>query len=106
MRRQRGDRIRASLRPRRGLILIASVLVVATLLSILFVGRQMEIASRRATLEELEQERILALEAQVALRDRLAQRDDLEAIEAVAREKLGLVLPGEEKVVFVEEATR
>jgi len=43
-----------------------------------------------------------ALNEQSALRARLAQKDDLKAIEDVAREKLGLVKPGEQLIIFVK----
>lgn len=43
-----------------------------------------------------------ALVAQEELRDRLDQKDNPEAIEDLARRLLGLVKPGEEKVIFIE----
>ena len=36
------------------------------------------------------------------LRAQLAQKDDPQAIEDVAREKLGLVKPGEQLIIFVK----
>jgi cell division protein FtsB len=45
---------------------------------------------------------ILALQEQSVLRERLAQKDDLQAIEDVAREELGLVKPGEQLIIFVK----
>jgi len=42
-----------------------------------------------------------ALGEQAALRERLGQKDNPQAIEDEARERLGWVMRGEEKVVFV-----
>lgn len=43
-----------------------------------------------------------ALDEQSTLRAHLAQKDDPQAIEDVAREKLGLVKPGEQLIIFVK----
>jgi len=40
---------------------------------------------------------------QQALRERLAAKDDPEIIEDHARDRLGLVMPGEEKIIFDRE---
>jgi cell division protein FtsB len=36
------------------------------------------------------------------LENRLALKDDLSAIEDAAREQLGWVIPGEERVIFID----
>lgn len=104
MRGQRGDRLWTRLRPSRGFVFGAGVLGAVSLLAGLFIGRQLEIERRLEELDRLTTGQAVALEDQSALRDRLERRDDLETIETLARERLGLVLPGEEKVIFVEES--
>jgi len=103
MRGHRGNRLWTRLRPNRGFVLGFCLFAVVSLLAGLFIGRQLEIARRHRSLEDLTAARAIALDEQGALRDRLERRDDLETIETLARERLGLVLPGEEKVIFVEE---
>ncbi len=106
MRGQRRNRLWTHLRPGRGLVLAVSILALTSLLAGLFIGRQLEIARRRRELEDLTVAHATALEERAALRDRLERRNDLDAIETLARGRLGLVLPGEEKVIFVEEGAR
>jgi cell division protein FtsB len=61
----------------------------------------LEIRSLRRELAALHAAEQAALFEQAVLRERLAEADDLGAVEEAARERLGWVLPGEEKVVFV-----
>jgi len=103
MRNQRRDRRFVPFRPSRRTILAATILALGCLLLALFVGRQLEIARRERTLRDLEVAHVDALCEQDVLRARLTEADDAEAVETLARERLGLVMPGEEKVIFVEE---
>lgn len=48
-------------------------------------------------------EQQVALVEQALLRETLASKDDPEVIEDHARDRLGLVMPGEEKVIFDRE---
>ena len=98
--RRRGEN-RVHLSPRFWLTL--SLLVACALIVALFVSRQVEIARRQHRLDQLELAQVQASEEQKELRDRLASADDPAAIEQVARERLGLVMPGEVKVIFIEE---
>ena len=78
-------------------IVIVSVILLTSLYAIRFVTvnrLQQQVALLRA-------EEQAALDEQSALRARLAQKDDPQAIEDVAREKLGLVKPGEQLIIFV-----
>ena len=101
--RRRGES-RVRLSPRLWLAL--ALLVVSALIVTLFVSRQLEIARRERRLDQLELAQIEASQTQLELRDRLASADDPVAIEQAARERLGLVMPGEIKVIFVEEPSR
>ena len=104
MRDRRRGESRVRLSPRLWLAL--ALLVVSALIVTLFVSRQLEIARRERRLDQLELAQIEASQAQLELRDRLASADDPVAIEQAARERLGLVMPGEIKVIFVEEPSR
>jgi len=78
-------------------IVIVSVILLTSLYTIRFVTvnrLQQQVALLRADEQ-------VALDEQSALRARLAQKDDPQAIEDVAREKLGLVKPGEQLIIFV-----
>jgi cell division protein FtsB len=103
-RRRDSSRLRLNLHPRVGLIL--AVLAACALLLVVFVGRQAVIGRRNARLADLERKQSEAEEERAALQDRLAAGEDLAQIERLARERLGLVMPGEEKVIFVEEPER
>jgi cell division protein FtsB len=92
-------RIRLS---RRLAIPLAAIICSALLLT-LFVGRELRIAEKRRHLAELASAQAVASEEQTDLRERLAAADDPSIIEDVARDRLGLVMPGEEKVIFVQE---
>jgi len=82
------------------LALIALGVIGALALS-LFIVQALEIRSLRRELNDLQAVHQAAVIEQASLRERLAEADDLTAIEDAARERLGWVLPGEEKVVFV-----
>jgi len=104
MRDRRRGESRVRLSPRLWVAL--SLLAIGALIVTLFVSRQIEIARRERRLDHLELAQIEASRSQTELRDRLASADDPAAIEQVARERLGLVMPGEIKVIFVEEPSR
>jgi len=74
-----------------------------SLLALFFVGRSFEIRRLRRDLADLRISLRGAEEEGETLRARLALRDDPKTIEDLARERLGLVKPGEEKVIFVGE---
>ena len=82
-------------------VFVAALAVVGVLVS-LFLGRFFEMRKLQGELAILLSREREALVAQGQLRARLALKDDPETIEQRARELLGLVKPGEEKVIFVE----
>jgi len=88
---------------RRGLIVYPLVFLLVLLLSALFVGRSLTIHRLRHELADLRTSLKVAQEEGETLRARLALRDDRRTIEELARERLGLVKPGEEKIIFVGE---
>jgi len=79
-------------------VVVVSVLLLTSLYAIRFVT--IDHLSRQAAALTVEEQSVL--DEQVALRARLAQKDDPQAIEDVAREKLGLVKPGEQLIIFVK----
>ena len=87
---------------RTGLYFVAFS-AVGCLVLLLFVLQALEIRSLRRELQDLHVAQEQALIEQAALRERLAEKDDLEAIEEEARERLGWVTRGEEKVIFIGE---
>ncbi len=72
------------------------------LLSFLYIDRFLEIRHLHAEISRITQEEQAALVVQGELRDRLAHADDPATIEYLARKELGLVKPGEEKVIFLK----
>jgi len=90
-------------RSARTAIFLVALSVVGGLVISLFILQALEIHSLRRELEELNAAQQQALIGQTAVRDRLAEKDDSEAIEQEARERLGWVMRGEEKVVFIYE---
>lgn len=89
---------------RSRIVVLAAVVTVASLLLILFLSRQLEIAGRRRSIDEILRSAAAAATEQEALRDRLASSNDSDLIEQQARERLGMVMPGEEKIIFIEES--
>jgi len=69
----------------------------------LFILQTLEVRSLRRSLQDLQAAQQAALVDQAALRRRLAEKDDPKAVEEEARERLGWVLRGEEKVIFIDE---
>jgi len=78
-------------------IVIVSVILLTSLYAIRFVTVN-RLQQQVADLTANEQQ---ALDEQAALRAQLAKSNDPQAIEDVAREKLGLVKPGEQLIIFV-----
>jgi cell division protein FtsL len=89
-------------RRRRAFVLAGIFLVVATVAAI-FVSRQVSIAELRHQVARLEAQQVDATTQQKALRAEVASTTDPKTLEEEARQRLGLVKPGEEKVFFVEE---
>ena len=85
------------------MILYSFFFLIAFLVLAIFVERSLDVRRLRHDLLELQ----ISLQAARAdtdgLRARLALRDDPKTIEDLARERLALVRPGEEKVIFVGE---
>ena len=79
-------------------VVVVSVLLLTSLYAIRFVTIS-RLQQQVAVLSVKEQS---VLDEQSALRACLARKDDPQAIEDVAREKLGLVKPGEQLIIFVE----
>ena len=94
----------AKRRARRGRrhILVWALLAILCLLAFLYLGRTFEIRQLRGDLSILAQQASEALATQEELRARLALQDDPAMIEEEARRLLGLVKPGEEKVIFIK----
>ena len=87
--------------PRRAVVFLIALSTLGGLVLSMFILRALEIRSLRRELEELREAQQRALADQAVLRERLAEKDDPGAIEQEARERLGLVMRGEEKVVFI-----
>ena len=102
-RRKRTERAAPRIHRTSNLALATAALVIVTLISYVFISRHIEIVHRTKLLAEIGIAQEAAAAEQVKLRDRLATADDPDAIELHARRRLGLVFPGEVKVVFVEE---
>jgi len=83
-------------------VVVVAVFAVAGLIISLFLGRFFEVRKLQGELSILLSQEREALATQEQLRAQLAFKDDPETIEQRARELLGLVKPGEEKVIFVE----
>jgi cell division protein FtsB len=90
-------------RIRRTGLYLAVFSVLGCLVVSLLILQALEIRSLRRGLQDLQAAQHEALIEQAALRERLAEKDDPEAVEEEARERLGWVLPGEEKVIFIGE---
>jgi len=93
----------ASKRINRTILYVAGLFACGCLVLALFVLQALEIQSLRRDLRDLQTAQQQAGIAQAKLRERLAEKDDPEAIEAEARERLGWVMRGEERVIFVDE---
>jgi len=101
--RTRRSTDRRSVAPKRATLLVVAAVVVGCSLITLFVVQALEMHALRRDLRDLHAAQQTALFEQARLRERLAKKDDPSAIEDVARERLGWVMRGEEKVVFIGE---
>ncbi len=94
---------RGALRLDRGLVVYSLIFFLVLFLCLTFIGRSLKIYRLRHDLADLQ----ISLEQEERRRDdlraHLALKDDPKTIEEVARERLGLVMPGEEKIIFVGE---
>jgi cell division protein FtsB len=95
-------RIRERLRALHVSPLVWLAVLGTALLVSLYLVRFATICHLKQDLARISHEQRSALVAQEELRDRLEQKDNPEAIEGLARRLLGLVMPGEEKVIFIE----
>ncbi|MGM0421008.1 MAG: FtsB family cell division protein [Bacillota bacterium] len=84
-------------------ILPLVLLVIIGLLTYQLVSNQLQIAEMEREMEEVEQEIEVAEERKLELQRELELLDDPDYIERLAREKFGLVKPGEELIIPVEE---
>jgi cell division protein FtsB len=104
MRRQRGARAGSSsgfhVRWRR-VVLLVGITAAFGLLLALFLSRGAQIGRLQQELVALRDQQAQAAAEQEELRAQLASSSDPDVIEQEAREKLGLVEPGEIKVIFV-----
>ena len=103
MRSRRRATVREPGRSSRRRLLGWIVLAAAGLLLYLYVGRFLTIRELRNELAVLSDQEQVARSLQEGLEERLAKAGDPETIERLSRELLGLVKPGEEKVIFLEE---
>ena len=83
-------------------IVVCVLIAIVGLLASLYLSRFFTIQQLQRNLSGLMQEETVALSAQAELRAQLALKNDPQTIEDMARELLGLVKPGEEKVIFIE----
>lgn len=96
-----GDKHAARSKIGRRTVVWLAIAVVLFLIS-LYAIRFVTIRKLSQQVSALSVEEQSALNEQSALRARLAKKDDPQAIEDIAREKLGLVKPGEQLIIFVK----
>jgi cell division protein FtsB len=92
-----------SKRIHRTILYLVAFSALGCLVLSLFILQALEVRSLRLELQDLHAAQQRALTEQAALRERLLEKDDPQAIEEEARERLGWVLRGEEKVIFIGE---
>jgi len=90
-------------RSRRAVLYLVASVALTGLIASLFILHAVEIHTLRRELRDLQAAQQAARIEQEVLRERLAQKDDPGAIEEEARARLGWVMPGEEKVIFIGE---
>lgn len=97
--------VRRRERIRRILLLATSIAFIAMILGIayLFVSRAVAINRLEARLRQLDVQEQQLLRERTELEKMLAKRFDNEYMEYLARKLLGLVKPGEEKYIVLEE---
>ncbi|MCS7197642.1 MAG: cell division protein FtsL [Candidatus Bipolaricaulota bacterium] len=82
---------------------LALVLIVLGIIFGLFLSRVLTIRHLRAELARLEAEKAKIQKEIERLSARLAERDNLQLIEYLARKELGMVKPGEELYILIED---
>lgn len=90
-------------RSKRPWIWLCCLLVLGGLAS-LFIVRGLRICDLRQQLATAKLDYQQAWIDRAELESQLASKDDLSAIEEAARRQLGWVLPGEERVIFIDRA--
>lgn len=85
------------------LITLAAFLMLVLGIGYLFLARTWSIGRLKAELKRLDLQREELLQERVALEELLLKRFDPEYIEYLARKELGLIKPGEEKYIIVED---
>jgi cell division protein FtsB len=88
---------------RRRIVAVVGIALLVCWIAAVFVLRGVEIRALRAELSRIRSEQQVAMAEQASLRGVLALKDDPEVIEDHARDRLGLVMPGEEKIIFDRE---
>ena len=84
-------------------LIVGCVIVLGGLVS-LFTVRGIRVANLRHQLQSSLLAHDEAMIERQDLEHQLALKDDLDAIENAARERLGWVMPGEERVIFIDQA--
>lgn len=97
--------VRRRERIRRIVLLITSIVFISMILGIayLFVSRAVAIKRLEAELRQLDVREQHLLQERLELERTLAKRFDNRYMEYLARKLLGLIKPGEEKYIIVEE---
>jgi len=80
-----------------------TVLLCSLLLLIIYIGRFIHIHRVGRLLAAQQERQVVVLMHNHALQERLMKIDDPEYIEYLARKRLGLVMPGEIKVIFIDK---
>lgn len=96
-------RRRARIRRITAMIVVLIVLTVVFSIAYLFYARARMIGEMRLELKRIEQQKQVIIKEQERLRALLAKKDDLKYIEYLARKELGLIKPGEEKYIIIED---
>jgi len=94
-------RLDGAQRSNRLWLLVGCVIVLGALIS-LFTVRGIRVITLRQQLESSLLAHNEAMIEQQDLENQLALKDDLDAVERAARERLGWVMLGEERVIFVD----
>ncbi len=82
---------------------LALVLIVAAIILGLLISRALTIRHLRHELIQLEAEKAKIQKEIERLSARLAERENLKLIEYLARKELGMVKPGEELYILIED---
>lgn len=80
------------------------ILIVIGLILGIFIARVLTIRHLRAELAQLEAEKAKIQKEIERLSARLAERENLKLIEYLARKELGMVKPGEELYIIIEDS--